>query len=169
VPANAYAVRESPAAAERQDEDALWRALERLEPAPVEESEAGRRAYEALSWTYPRAAATRLAAKTSVTAMKRMRDEAAEADRLAAAEADAEMAEAEEARAQPDEPDGGAAPEGSFRLRRPRFLSARRLTPAERGDRLPPRHATLALAGNGSGGRRGAPDPAPGGRPHAER
>ncbi len=133
VPANAYAVRESPAAAERQDEDALWRALERLEPAPVEESEAGRRAYEALSWTYPRAAATRLAAKTSVTAMKRMRDEAAEADRLAAAEADAEMAEAEEARAQPDEPDGGAAPEGSFRLRRPRFLSARRLTPAERG------------------------------------
>lgn len=106
-----------PRAAEAPPEaETLWRAVRRLEPAPVEETEAGKRAYEALSWTYPRAAATRLAAKTSVTAMKKMREEAAE-----------------EARAFPAEETAELAPEGSFRLRRPKFLAAGRLTPAERG------------------------------------
>jgi len=106
-----------PQAAEAPPEaEALWRAVRRLEPAPVEETEAGKRAYEALSWTYPHAAATRLAAKTSVTAMKNMREEAAE-----------------EARAFPGEEAAELAPEGSFRLRRPKFLTAGRLTPAERG------------------------------------
>jgi ATP-dependent helicase/nuclease subunit A len=116
VPAAAFAAPLPGKDEARPETEALWRAVRRLEPAPVAESEAGKRAYEALSWTYPHAAATRLAAKTSVTAMKKMREEAAE-----------------EARAFPEEESAEFVPEGSFRLRRPRFLAAGRLTPAERG------------------------------------
>ena len=116
VPAAAFAAPLPGKEEARPEAEALWRAVRRLEPAPVAESEAGKRTYEALSWTYPHAAATRLAAKTSVTAMKKMREEAAE-----------------EARAFPEEESADLVPEGSFRLRRPRFLSAGRLTPAERG------------------------------------
>lgn len=68
-----------------------------------------------LSWRYPHEDATGIAAKTSVTEMKRM---------LAAAEEDGESAQG---------PGTGGCEPPAFRLRRPRFLEERSLTPAERG------------------------------------
>lgn len=78
-----------------------------------------------LSWTYPYAAASRIAAKTSVTEMKALlmlqeepvRDVFAEAELLR----EREQAEAEE------------QPDFKLHLRRPRFMEQRKLTPTERG------------------------------------
>jgi ATP-dependent helicase/nuclease subunit A len=94
----------------------LMTAGERLPSPGAHAAEVERR----LSWRYPHAAATGIAAKTSVTEMKRM---------LAAAEADEE---AEQASALP-RPAAGGGEAPAFRLRRPRFLEERSLTPAERG------------------------------------
>jgi len=78
-----------------------------------------------LSWRYPHEAAAGVAAKTSVTEMKRQ---------LASAEAESEETPAAE---WPGNAASEAAAEGgdasAFRLRRPRFLEERSLTPAERG------------------------------------
>jgi ATP-dependent helicase/nuclease subunit A len=78
-----------------------------------------------LNWTYPYAAASRVAAKTSVTEMKALlslqeepaRDVFVEAELLR----EREQAEAEE------------QPEFKLHLRRPRFMEQRKLTPTERG------------------------------------
>lgn len=94
----------------------LMSAGERLPSPGAHAEEVERR----LSWRYPHAAAAGIAAKTSVTEMKRM---------LAAAEADEG---AEQASALPRPASGGGEPP-AFRLRRPRFLEERSLTPAERG------------------------------------
>lgn len=140
-------------------EDTAWNLALRLQPVPVPETPAGRRAYEALGWTDPHAEAARMAAKTSITALKRLwADNAAKSaaaqETVAAAELpfagapdasgsaagaalDAAEAEGEwddEARIYGGEaeelPDTAAR---TYRLRRPRFLSDKRLTPAERG------------------------------------
>lgn len=78
-----------------------------------------------LSWTYPYAAASRIAAKTSVTEMKALLALQEEPARDVFAEAELarerERAEAEE------------LPEFKLHLRRPRFMEQRKLTPTERG------------------------------------
>ncbi|WP_027091139.1 UvrD-helicase domain-containing protein [Cohnella thermotolerans] len=115
------------------DGDTVWNRVLALEPVSIEETPAGKRAYEALSWTDPNAEASRLSAKTSITALKRQR---ADAGGFATAddEAQDEVWSEEERIAAGDQtdelPDTAAL---TFRLRRPRFLSAKRLTPAERG------------------------------------
>ncbi|MEK0312997.1 UvrD-helicase domain-containing protein [Cohnella sp. 56] len=148
----------APKTAERtavSDEEPLWNLALRLEPLPGPVSPAGERAYEALSWQDPHAAAARSAAKTSITAMKSARDFAI-ADRIAApsepayhpaqlADADSgfgraaapaseQMPDLEETRHPAWNPeDVPDADVWTYRLRRPRFLSERRMTPAERG------------------------------------
>lgn len=78
-----------------------------------------------LSWTYPYASASRIAAKTSVTEMKALLALQEEPARDIFAEAELarerEQAEAEE------------LPELKLHLRRPRFMEQRKLTPTERG------------------------------------
>src|SRR5690606_13981982 len=104
---------------------------------------------ERLAWTYPHRAATTIAAKTSVTEMKRVLADgaahAAEAESLE--DAAARVALGEPGSAHGEAADGQAvrsratgAPAGlaplsphSFRLRRPRFMEEKTLTPAERG------------------------------------
>lgn len=142
-------------------EEPAWNLALRLEPLPGPVSPAGERAYAALSWSDPHETAARSAAKTSITAMKATREftlaeaglaqanvppvpssgSAAAAQRFADGgqpEADAAAQEAmpdlEEARHPAWNPED--VPDSAFwtyRLRRPRFLSARLMTPAERG------------------------------------
>ncbi|WP_059044184.1 helicase-exonuclease AddAB subunit AddA [Paenibacillus rubinfantis] len=78
-----------------------------------------------LSWTYPYAAASRIAAKTSVTEMKALLSQQEEPARDVFAEA--ELARERE-QAESEEP-----PELKLHLRRPRFMEQRKLTPTERG------------------------------------
>ncbi|MFD0715076.1 helicase-exonuclease AddAB subunit AddA [Paenibacillus sp. GCM10027626] len=99
---------------------ALVRELIPVEENAEEQSELERR----LSWRYPHFAATAMAAKTSVTEMKRLH-----ADKLADDEQPGEqLAEAGFAAMQT-----GAAADWTFRLRRPKFMEERAITPAERG------------------------------------
>lgn len=78
-----------------------------------------------LNWTYPYPAASRIAAKTSVTEMKALFALQEEPSRDVFAEAELvrerEQAEAEQ------------PPEFKLHLRRPRFMEQRKLTPTERG------------------------------------
>ncbi|MBM6994915.1 helicase-exonuclease AddAB subunit AddA [Paenibacillus sp. DXFW5] len=95
-------------------------AVDDSEAAAVKEAVATR-----LSWTYPYAAASRIAAKTSVTEMKAllaMQEEPAR-DVFAEAELAHEREQAEAAE----------QPEFKLHLRRPRFMEQRKLTPTERG------------------------------------
>lgn len=81
-----------------------------------------------LSWRYPYMASTTLAAKTSVTEMKRLQAESGHAQGAVTLE---------EVRGESQSAAGGSAPgalpRGALRLRRPRFMEERSLTAAERG------------------------------------
>ena len=129
VPAAAYMQAAAPPPAEDPAAEPYWNLALELKPVPAGLTDAGLRAYEALSWSDPQAEAARLAAKTSVTAMKRRLAEAPpEPD-------EDEETEREESRlgvrAEDEElPDTAAR---TFRLRRPRFLSEQKMTAAERG------------------------------------
>jgi ATP-dependent helicase/nuclease subunit A len=156
---------EAAAAAETNEAEEALRHL-RLQAvsslAPVEGTEAAAEIGRRLSWTYPFAAATQVAAKTSVTEMKRMRAETVTDDyaerveelalaNLAAAVASAAADSPPEAGGnwlslpEPAVSAGGTAVAGglqadgslggafTFRLRRPRFMEDVSLTPAERG------------------------------------
>lgn len=113
-------------------------AVQALVPIPVS-PELAEEMEERLSWTYPYEAATAVAAKTSVTEMKRLHGELmsdgdaalhplleqpphnGEAGNSAAGSLAGNMAPS---------PEGG---EYTFRLRRPKFMEERSLTAAERG------------------------------------
>lgn len=144
VPGSAYtkSASEGDAAVDNEGEEPLWNLALALKPVPVPETEAGKRAYEALSWTDPHAAATRLAAKTSITALKR---QMADAGRETAAAGLSQIGETGGGAVieEPWDEDSRFAAGGeeelpdtallTYRLRRPKFLSAKKLTPAERG------------------------------------
>ncbi|MBB6695491.1 UvrD-helicase domain-containing protein [Cohnella xylanilytica] len=144
VPGSAYtkSASEDDAAAGIEGEEPLWNLALALKPVPVPETEAGKRAYEALSWIDPHAAAARLAAKTSITALKR---QLAEAGRETASAGLSQIGETgggaviEEPWDEDSRFDAGGKEELpdtaalTYRLRRPKFLSAKKLTPAERG------------------------------------
>lgn len=121
------------------DGDKLWSAVRNGESirAAVASDENADQIAGILSWAYPFEGATQVAAKTSITALKsRLSQWSEQAEGSAAANAAFEPEE-EELRQMADEgsseplPVAGAP--ASFRLRRPRFMSARQLTPAERG------------------------------------
>ncbi|MBB6678750.1 UvrD-helicase domain-containing protein [Cohnella lubricantis] len=129
--------------------DTLWNLALQLSPVSVTETAAGLRAYEALSWQDPNAEASRLAAKTSITALKRQQAEREAAERARPTHAGAGGMGMVESSVPPieSEPEWDEAerttrfdteelPETAsrtFRLRRPRFLGDKKLTPAERG------------------------------------
>ncbi|WP_127533005.1 helicase-exonuclease AddAB subunit AddA [Paenibacillus kobensis] len=95
------------------------------ELAVMEPSEASGEVERLLSWSYGYQAAAHVPAKTSVTEMKRLHAEAAEA------EDSAKLPAREQSPAAKGE--GGKPSALTFRLRRPRFMEENALTPAERG------------------------------------
>lgn len=142
--AEAAAAAEAPAdgAEDRGELARLMTAGEPLPSAGAHAAEVERR----LSWRYPHEDAVGIAAKTSVTEMKHM--SAADEDEELPAEGWMEPAArlwtpaegftgpAADSRMPAEGPRGAAAGGGepaSFRLRRPRFMEERDLTPAERG------------------------------------
>ena len=133
VPAAIYAA--YAAAAQEVDPEDTARRLEVLEAltSSVVLAEGGDDWTESidqrLSWRYPHQAATALAAKTSVTEMKRLQAEWGHAEGAVTLE---------EVRGDGDESGSsgakpGALPRGALKLRRPRFMEERALTAAERG------------------------------------
>jgi len=164
LPAAVLGVEAAAAAAEPDEETAALRAgrlatIAAMAPIDEPPSEAGDAIAERLGWQYPYRAATTIAAKTSVTEMKRVLADgaphAAEAEPLE--EAEARLAASESAIGHGAGKSAGAgasagaggsadgdaetvigaavAPHSpySFRLRRPRFMEEKSLTPAERG------------------------------------
>ncbi|WP_246120410.1 helicase-exonuclease AddAB subunit AddA [Cohnella terricola] len=119
---------------EQPDSDRLWQAVlngERVEAATITAESAAleEKIEKVLSWEYGGATAAKVAAKTSITALK---------NRLSLDEAAAtvipDVSTGESAGEWTERlTEEGAAAAATFRLRRPRFMSARELTPAERG------------------------------------
>ncbi|MFC4599348.1 helicase-exonuclease AddAB subunit AddA [Cohnella hongkongensis] len=128
-PASAYALRSSDAKEGEADADRLWNAVASGDPAGAEDAAAARRIARVLSWRYAHEGASRVAAKTSITALKLRRQAAPPSAPPAALE----EAMPEEWRERLAEEGESGEPAAAFRLRRPRFMSARQLTPAERG------------------------------------
>lgn len=108
----------------RREQLAALRPVELDEP---ERAAAVNRAIESLSWRYPQQAAAALAAKTSVTEMKRLysaldQQQAAELSWVRSGFADSGNMSA-----------GGSGPASGLSLRRPRFMEERALSAAELG------------------------------------
>ncbi|RED65710.1 helicase-exonuclease AddAB subunit AddA [Cohnella lupini] len=124
VPATAY-TRQTTTSSTRTEEGTLWNSVLAGDKVETEASAAAELAARILSWTYKETAATKVAAKTSITALKKQLN--SNSDRISAQnEGWTEAAE------QPFDRPQIVAGE-TFRLRRPRFMSDKRLTPAERG------------------------------------
>ncbi|MEQ4483833.1 helicase-exonuclease AddAB subunit AddA [Cohnella silvisoli] len=121
----------------KPDEGQLWNAVlngERMESAAA--SETADRVARILSWEYKDAAAAQVAAKTSITALKN-RLHATEAlsisDRSDMVSDEQQERHAAEGWEATEDDNSQAHVTASFRLRRPRFMTARQLTAAERG------------------------------------
>ncbi|TFE31666.1 UvrD-helicase domain-containing protein [Cohnella luojiensis] len=124
VPANVF-TRQSAAAHEpKPDESQIWNAVLSRDKIDIVESAAARLVTQILSWEYKEASATQVAAKTSITALK---------NRLAPVDASESEALSPQGLVPFDESQPAEHNAATFSLRRPRFMSTRRLTPAERG------------------------------------
>jgi len=134
-PSTAFASRSSEDKETLAEERRLWNAVANGEPANAEASPAQERIGLALSWEYPYAAASRVAAKSSITKLKSNRSESSDgASELPSVRPEAaEPSAVDEWRERLADTEGVHGSEGTFRLRRPRFMSAKKLTPAERG------------------------------------
>ncbi len=141
VPAIEFTRRkEAEAAATPDEQQRLWEAVLQAGPVDIPPTESAAAIAGALSWQYPELAAAQSAAKTSITALKNRLDAAqplaagahtSEVDEDGAADDDTlRLSAGDEPGLQPDLTPSAAA---TIRLRRPRFMSARQLTPAERG------------------------------------
>jgi ATP-dependent helicase/nuclease subunit A len=152
VPASDYT---RPTVAEKESgpaEDRLWNAATSGQQADVSDSAEGERIRSILSWTYPYEQATRVAAKTSITAWKRrLSEEETTAGSVIYPGLDSENGGEDRVDAEGWTDEGVTAQESTaevaasglsspvsggelnFRLRRPRFLAEKKLTPAERG------------------------------------
>ncbi|OXS62501.1 ATP-dependent helicase [Cohnella sp. CIP 111063] len=151
-PSSAYTLRTSEAKEAAPDEDRLWNAVVSGEPVGAGAFRLAERIDRALSWRYPHETASQVAAKTSITALKLRRDGAAlpAFPPVPAAETEGVPDEWRERLAEEEEPQPSAA---AFRLRRPRFMSAKQLTPAERGTAYHLVMQHLPLGGDASLGR----------------
>jgi ATP-dependent helicase/nuclease subunit A len=122
----------------KPDEGQLWNSVLKGEHVEVaaSASETAERVARILSWEYKDAASAQVAAKTSITALKN-RLRAAETPSIAdiAVEMSDETRErqAAEGWSEPSVDAGQAPLPKTFQLRRPRFMSARQLTAAEKG------------------------------------
>ncbi|MFB9280063.1 UvrD-helicase domain-containing protein [Cohnella cellulosilytica] len=132
-PFAAYTNRVSEAQEAAPDDNRLWNAVVDGDPVRAAAAPTAEAIGRILSWRYPHEAASQVAAKKSITALKlRQGGEAAVRPpelQIAAAEEDVPD-EWRERLADDEEAQTSAV---TFRLRRPRFMSARQLTPAERG------------------------------------
>jgi ATP-dependent helicase/nuclease subunit A len=139
VPAISYTRQSADAQESNPDEARLWNAVLNGEKVSAEKSEASEKITRILSWEYKDMPATRVAAKTSITALKsRLNPSFAvpppsneEPIRLD----DPQERSAAEGWTEPNGQPAGSSeiPVQTYRLRRPRFMSAKQLTPAERG------------------------------------
>lgn len=163
VPLQELARGPSPALPEGTGEDeaeAVRQALTEGRPVPLRDDESDRRVRSVLSWRYPGEEATKLPAKTSITAWKtRLFDMAAgngggngdvlqsedeagidgrgpldrSTEAAAGIEVDDEQARTAGAGSWDQDQAAAASPVLTYRLRRPRFIAESKLTPAERG------------------------------------
>ncbi len=127
------------------DEDRLWNAVVGGEPVHAAVSPSADAIGRILSWQYSHEAATQVAAKTSITALKHRRSGEAASVPPELQPAAAEEAVPDEWRERLADDRESLTAAVAFRLRRPRFMSARQLTPAERGTayHLVMQHLTL--------------------------
>jgi ATP-dependent helicase/nuclease subunit A len=126
-------------------EGLLWNAVINGSEVDVADSELTDRISRILSWEYDYSAASQVAAKTSITALKNQQTVTTLHRAAASSEAQDEQQERQEAEgwmeASESEVEQGQAlyemtgptTVSTFRLRRPRFMSAKQLTAAERG------------------------------------
>ncbi|WP_239617425.1 helicase-exonuclease AddAB subunit AddA [Cohnella mopanensis] len=141
VPANVYTRQAQDVQEAKPDEGQLWNAVLNGEKIASEHSDTSDRISRILSWEYEDAAASRLAAKTSITALKNRLQESNAGSLPGLPESSPTPIEEWHERsdgegwAEPEQtPESDqAVPVSTYRLRRPRFMSARQLTPAERG------------------------------------
>jgi ATP-dependent helicase/nuclease subunit A len=141
VPATAY-TRQTTTSSARTEEGTLWNSVLAGDRVETEASAAAELAARILSWTYKETTATKVAAKTSITALKKQLN--SNSDRISVdvqgmpSVSTGDWQEGltnegwTEAAEQPSDRPQVVAGE-MFRLRRPRFMSDKRLTPAERG------------------------------------
>ncbi|WEK53065.1 MAG: helicase-exonuclease AddAB subunit AddA [Candidatus Cohnella colombiensis] len=100
----------------------------------AEVASSGEQIAQILAWSYPNQAATEVAAKTSITALKQQREGQQQWFTPEATERDEEEHRwLEEGIAEIGQSDDAVQQHATFRLRRPRFMSAKKLTGAERG------------------------------------
>ncbi|MFD0672078.1 UvrD-helicase domain-containing protein [Cohnella sp. GCM10027633] len=148
VPASAF-TRLNVSADDGQSEETArrWEAVLRVGQVDAPASPEAEGVARALSWQYPELGATQAAAKTSITAMKNRLAAEGQATE-APAVTDGDPAEDEERLTADEQPEllRQTPSATAFRLRRPRFMSARQLTPAERGSafHLAMQHLPLA-------------------------
>ncbi|MFC5467096.1 helicase-exonuclease AddAB subunit AddA [Cohnella suwonensis] len=108
------------------DDRERWDAVTKGEPVASGDAVEASRIASALSWQYADVPATQVGAKTSVTALKN-REAALYVEPLPDNPAEERMA------GEATSEDGAPDRLSTFRLRRPRFMSEKRLTAAERG------------------------------------
>jgi ATP-dependent helicase/nuclease subunit A len=149
VPASDFTRMTNPVMADNEEERVMWNAVLSGEPVEVAVSTDNERIRRILSWEYDDASASRVAAKTSITAMKNEQQASSSIplheDILVTVEIDP-VTNSKDGRwadegwlGSPTEIDSELFEASSvvipstYRLRRPRFMSTRQLTPAERG------------------------------------
>ncbi|RKP55211.1 ATP-dependent helicase [Cohnella endophytica] len=146
VPAVEYTRQVSSETRAEHDDAKRWDAVLKGEPVEAETSAASALIDRILSWEYNNVGATQVAAKTSITALKNRIPQPMLARMDAASPfqdtpEDPSTRMADEGLPQEDVADAAEtangimsdAPAATFRLRRPGFMSARKLTAAERG------------------------------------
>jgi len=131
-PSAAYTLRTSEAKEEAQDDGRLWNAVANADPVGAGGTELAERVERVLNWRYSHETASQVAAKTSITALKLRREGTAPHSVPIRAAAEEEVV-SEAWRERLAEEEALSATAATFRLRRPRFMSAKQLTPAERG------------------------------------
>ncbi|WP_372662880.1 helicase-exonuclease AddAB subunit AddA [Cohnella sp.] len=117
------------------NEGELWNAVVNGDKVDVADAKTMDRAARILSWEYNHKSAAQVAAKTSITALKNQQsavapDAAVESSDLMDGQQERDAAEGWSERSNDSSPMTTAS---NFRLRRPRFMSAKQLTAAERG------------------------------------
>lgn len=117
------------------NEGELWNAVVNGEKVETSSSELAERAARILSWEYTHKSAAQVAAKTSITALKNQQS-AAQRSAIDSSDLLIEQQERDAAEGWSETTIIDTAPESltsSFRVRRPRFMSAKKLSAAERG------------------------------------
>jgi ATP-dependent helicase/nuclease subunit A len=128
VPSVIYTRQAAAARDTEPDAERLWQAVRNTDRVEVQDSAAAAEVSRILSWKYPNEPSTQVAAKTSITALK---NNVSAPSPIGLDDTSLDQEKERQAAEGWEQPPDAAV--HSFRLRRPRFMSARSLTPAERG------------------------------------